>query len=611
MAEFVQEHSVTFTDLLQGSFKLSGKLPNTMALLRATYARWRHFSFTLPGLLEESAQRFPTRPAIKWEGGVVYYSELNAQANRFARVLQKAGVGMHDVVAVMMHNRPELLAMVAAAAKLGACAAMINTGQRNEVLTHSFTVVGAKHYVIGGECMEPFQEIAHTLTGEHFFLLPDPLEKNPVEPTDERFMDLQQASMWCSIDNLQPEHAIDNKEPCFHIFTSGTTGLPKASKMSHDRWCKASLIGALLLDLTPEDTVYAPLPLYHNQALTIAWASAVGTGAALGIRRKFSTSQFWQDCRRFDAKVIIYVGEIARYLVNQAQNTAERQHRVRKALGLGLRPEIWDLFKERFGIEDIYEMYSASELNLAFINIFNLDRTVGFSPLPVTWKIVRWDAQQQEPARSDKGWLLPAQVGEPGLLISKVNWISGFDGYTDPEATERKLIRNAFKKGDAWINSGDLMRHIGYGHLQFVDRIGDTFRWRSENVSTRQVEQAVGSFSQVAEACVYGVEIPQVPGRAGMAAIVLREEPQALQLASFLQHLKQKLPGYAIPVFLRITKELSTTGTFKHRKTELCKEGFNPSEIEDPLYILLPRSEGYQTVSQTVYQQLLSGQHPF
>jgi citronellyl-CoA synthetase len=397
-------------------------------------------------------------------------------------------------------------------------------------------------------------------------------------------------------------------DACFYIFTSGTTGLPKASILSHERWLKAATgFGEACLDLGPGDTVYAPLPLYHNLGLTIAWGSALYTGAAVAIRRKFSASAFWDDCRRHRATAFVYIGEIPRYLLNQPPGARDRQHTVRRILGVGLRPELWQQMKSRFGIDEIYEIYAASEMNVSFLNLLNLDQTVGFCPM--RWAIVAFDVERGEPVRNARGRLVRVRKGEVGLLLTKVTPRYRFEGYTDAGASARKLLHGVFRKRDVWFDTGDLMRDIGFGHLQFVDRVGDTFRWKSENVSTTEVEQVISAIAGVAECAVYGVEVPGMPGRAGMATLVpapggdgLRLDPEPVRA-----RLDAALPGYAVPVFLRIADSLTTTGTFKHRKAALRDQGYDPARVRDPLFVRLPDRAAYVPLTPEIHDRIHQG----
>ncbi|MCA9774611.1 MAG: AMP-binding protein [Myxococcales bacterium] len=291
-------------------------------------------------------------------------------------------------------------------------------------------------------------------------------------------------------------------------------------------------------------------------------------------------------------------------MLNRPASPSERDHRVRRVMGVGLRPELWDIFQERFGLRTIYEMYGATEMNLVWTNVMNLPRTCGRSLYP--FAVVRFDVELGEPARGADGRMIRVRKGEVGLCISQVTEQFRFIGYTDREATERKLLRDVFAPGDVWVNSGDLVRDQGFRHVQFIDRVGDTFRWKSENVSTTEVERVLNAHPAVAESTVYGVEVPDHPGRAGMAAVV-PADGRNLDLDGLLAHLSRELPDYAVPVFLRIVATLETTGTFKNRKVTLQAEGFDPAKIADPLYARRHGGDRYEALTAPFADEIRAG----
>jgi fatty-acyl-CoA synthase len=377
----------------------------------------------------------------------------------------------------------------------------------------------------------------------------------------------------------------------FFIFTSGTTGMPKASTMSHLRWLKSMTgLGGLGVRLKPSDTLYCCLPLYHNNALTVSLSSVLGAGATLALGRKFSASRFWDEIAQTKSTAFCYIGELCRFLLLQPEREAEKGNAVRVVVGNGLRPEIWDEFKRRFGVKRVAEFYGASECNLAFVNALNLDRTAGTCPLP--FAVVAYDEETEQPSRGEDGKLRRVRSGEAGLLITKITNRAPFDGYTDPEATERKLLRDVFKSGDSWFNTGDLVIKQGFNHVAFADRLGDTFRWKGENVATTEVEAAVSDHADVEQAVVYGVAVPGADGKAGMAAVKLAPGAQ-FDGASLAAHVVKQLPPYAVPLFVRITDEIEQTSTFKSRKVDLRKQGYDPEQVDEPLYVLAGADEGY------------------
>lgn len=539
---------------------------------------------SIGALLEEQAAETPQAIAVQYLEQRYSYKEFNQEANRIAHYLASTGVGSGDAVAVLMENRPEVLMAVAGIVKLGAVASMINTSQRGDVLVHSLTLVKPKKIIVGDELVAALEEVLPSLeSGFASQCLFQRDETDRKAPND--MVDLDNALRSQPTHNPPTTGQVLLGQPAYYIFTSGTTGLPKASVMSHLRWMRAMFgMGQAAMFMQPDDVFYCPLPLYHNNALTLAWGSALGAGASLALARKFSASGFWDDVRHHNATTFCYIGELCRYLLAQPEKPSDKEHFVRACMGNGLRPEIWDEFRDRFGISHINEFYGASEGNLAFTNAFNLERTAGFCPL--SFSVVKYDIDADEPVRNKRGRMIKVKRGEAGLLITEVTERMSFDGYTDQSASDSKLMRDVFKKGDCYFNTGDMVRHQGFKHIAFVDRLGDTFRWKGENVATTEVEGAIGKWAQVETAAVYGVEVPGADGRAGMAAITANCALEKFDLTGFFAHLNEQLPVYAVPLYIRFREAQELTGTFKLRKVELKKEGFDPVACGEPVYQL-------------------------
>ncbi|WP_280271730.1 long-chain-acyl-CoA synthetase [Nocardia wallacei] len=538
---------------------------------------------------QRAARRNPLRPFIRFEGREYSYLDANAEVNRYASVLAERGVQRGDVVGVLMTNRPETLFVVLATVKLGATVGLLNHNQREQVLAHSFGLLDSAVNVIGEECREALDSLP--------------------EPPDNLLYTEELAELARSADATDPPVCADirAREKAFLIFTSGTTGLPKASVMTHLRWTKSMAgLGGLGIRLRGDDTMYCCLPLYHNNALTVALGAVLGARATFAIGRKFSASAFWSEVIANRATAFIYIGELCRYLLNQPEKPAEREHALRLAVGNGLRPELWDEFRDRFRIKRIVEFYASSEGNTAFINAFGVDRTAGFGPLP--YAVVEFDDETGKAERFEDGRLRRVRPGGTGLLLSKVTSRSPFDGYTDPSATESKLVRDAFQDGDAWFDTGDLVRDQRWRHIAFADRLGDTFRWKGENVATTEVEGAFDGVAQLTQAVVYGVEVPGADGKAGMAAVTLRPGAE-LDGPALAAHLYERLPGYAVPLFVRVVDELETTSTFKSRKVELRKQGYTPDE-SSTLYVLSGRAEGYVPYYDGYADEVAGGRKP-
>jgi citronellyl-CoA synthetase len=356
--------------------------------------------------------------------------------------------------------------------------------------------------------------------------------------------------------------------------------------------------------MRPEDVVYCTLPLYHATGLCVCWGSAISGASGFAIRRKFSASQFWNDVRKYRATTLGYVGELCRYLVDQPPSLDDSQHRVTKMIGNGLRPGAWGEFKTRFGVNHICELYAASDGNIGFTNILNFDNTVGFSLM--SWELAAYDHDSGAPIRDAKGFMRKVAKGEQGLLLAKIDDKAPLDGYTDPQKTEKVVLHDVFEKGDRYFNTGDLLRNIGFGHAQFVDRLGDTYRWKGENVSTTEVENILLQHPNISEAVAYGVEIRNTNGRAGMAAITPAESLATLDFSELLAFAREQMPAYAVPLFLRVKVKMETTGTFKYQKTRLKDEAFDPGKTgDDPIYAWLPGTQTYVQVT----AQLLADIH--
>ncbi|WQB74048.1 long-chain-acyl-CoA synthetase [Prescottella equi] len=541
-------------------------------------------------VFQDLARRQPDRPFIRFDGASISYRQANERVNRYADVLVQQGVERGDVVGILMKNRPETLLLALAAVKLGAVAGMLNHNQRGEVLAHSLSLLDSRVLVVGEEC----DEAISSLSGA------------PHADTVLSAGKLDELAESADPSNPAVCEQIQAKERAFYIFTSGTTGMPKASLMSHFRWLKSmSGLGAMGVRLRRNDTLYCALPLYHNNALTVSLSSVLSSGATFAIARTFSASRFWDDAKRNGATAFVYIGEVCRYLLNQPERPSDRHNGIRLMVGNGLRPEIWTEFTERFGIDRVAEFYGASECNIAFVNALGVERTVGVCPLPHA--VVEYDQDTGRARRAQDGRLRRVRVGEVGLLLSKVTDRAPFDGYTDPEATESKLVRDAFKDGDCWFDTGDLVRDQGFMHVAFVDRLGDTFRWKGENVATTEVEGAMSAHPAIEQSVVYGVAVPGTDGKAGMAAVTLRDGHE-LDGARLAAHLFDRLPSYAVPLFVRVVDSLETTSTFKSRKVELREEAYS-SDVER-LYVLAGRRDGYRPAYDGYVREVADGTAP-
>lgn len=577
------------------------RLPNLIKNGLSTLTLFDNLPYSIGLILESNAKKFRDRPAILFENQVYTYGELNAWVNQLAHYFISVGVKRGDAVVLYLENSPDTLILTCALAKIGAVASLINAQQQGEVLLHSISIKHNGFFVIGASLAEPFEAIRAKIEAKKTTIFGVSEGDKTAFPKD--YSDLYSSAAAFPKENLAITQDIRTKEPFAYIFTSGTTGMPKASIQTHKRWLASmNWFGKINGDFTENDVIYVCIPFFHSNALIISWASAFSSGAALAIRRKFSVSAFWQDIKKYDATAFVYIGEICRYLLNAEKSDLDTTHRVTKIIGNGMRPDVWQEFKSRFNIPTIYEFYSASESNIVFTNTLNLDYTVGWSP--VTYAIIQYDIDSETPILDRKGKFQKVKTGEVGLMISKITTAYPFSGYVNAENNHSKVFTNVFDKGDQWFNTGDLMRDIGFKHTQFVDRVGDTFRWKGENVATAEVESIINQMEEVENCAVYGVAIPNCDGRAGMCTIVPKVRPEELDGNYFYRTLSAQLPTYALPLFIRFSSELETTATQKLKKATLKKQGI---ECKDVIWCKLPGQLSYTLLDEDTAQKIKAG----
>jgi fatty-acyl-CoA synthase len=560
------------------------------------------YEISIADFVEDRVAAAPHRLAILFEGRKLTNAELEAAANRVARWASAQGIGRGDVVGLLMENRPEYVITWLGLAKLGAVTALLNTNLRGNPLAHSLDVADAKHLIVGAELGD-----ALATAQEHAKSWPTVWGTGGPVP-GARDLDAELATRSPDPIDREVRRGLKASDKLFYIYTSGTTGLPKAANVSHLRACMMGGGAAGAQELGPEDRVYVTLPLYHSAGGVMAAGSALMSGGVMVLARKFSASRFWSDCRENEVTSFQYIGELCRYLLHTPEHPDEQHHRIRVCIGNGLRPEIWEQFQERFNIPKIIEFYGATEGNVALMNLDGKVGAIGRLPRLIRGAmgvaLIRYDVAKDEHVRGPNGFCIPCKPGEVGEAIGRITAVSRFEGYSNPEATEKKILRNVFKPGDAYFRTGDLMRLDADDYFYFVDRIGDTFRWKGENVSTNEVAEVLSVCPGVKEANVYGVAVPGQDGRAGMAALVVDERFDPMSLA---ERCARELPAYARPLFLRLLPQIEVTGTFKHRKVELVKEGFDPAVIANPLYFL-DGERGYVKLDPELHGRIVRGE---
>ena len=561
-------------DVTSGTRWLRWQLPRVMSLLQF----WDSAPMSIGATLAAQAKAIPERTFFLWEGRAYSYAEADRRVTQVAAALYQCGIRSGQHVGLLMDNHPDCLTALTALSRLGAIPALINPSARGAALSHALQVTQVRELIVHASS----RDLAETFGVTRLVIGGNP----SMTKLSDGEIDLE--SIRAELPSERPPNPGRAADLACLMFTSGTTGKPKAVKISNRRWLMAATAAAAGCDLTPNDTVYCCLPLHHGTGLLLAAGGALLGGCRLAIAPRFSTRGFWEDVRRTGTTVVFYVGELCRYLVSAPPSPLERSHAVRLFVGNGMRADVWRELLRRFGQVSVLEFYAATEGNAVMTNLTGEKiGSVGRVPMAlVRTQVVKYDPETESYPRTFDGFLIPAEVDQPGMLlveIQKQNPLSRFDGYTDPSATEAKILRSVLRKGDAWFCTGDLMREDADGDFWFVDRVGDTFRWKGENVSTEQVAAVLAELPFVAMCTVYGVRIPGQEGRSGMAALKLREG-QSFDGEALFATTEQHLIEAARPRFIRIVDELQTTETLKIVKQPLLADGINLSRT-GPLYV--------------------------
>jgi fatty-acyl-CoA synthase len=592
--------------------KLKARIERDVRYLRnalRTLGRVKPITADSPNLacddLETAVDKWPTSRAITFEGKTLSYAGFDALANRYAHWAKAQGLMRGQTVAIFLPNRLEYVPLWYGLTKVGVIGALVNNNLAGQALAHCLNISEAVHCVVDEETSAAFNAVKEELAR--------PVKQWTLGQVRAGQHDLPQALKSCS--PLRPDRASSRggmtaKDTALYIFTSGTTGLPKAAKMTHMRVQLYMSGFAGSTGSLPSDRIYITLPLYHATGGLCAVGAALLNGGSIALRKKFSASQFWDDIVGEDCTMFVYIGELCRYLINQPEYPLERKHRLREAFGNGLRPDVWDEMQPRFQIPFILEFYGATEGNVSMFNFDGQPGAIGRVPRWLKWRfnarLVRFDLEKEEPIRGPDGLCQECKPGEVGECIGSIGTDvrTAYTGYADKAATEKKVLHDVFKKGDRWFRTGDLMRQDEEGYFYFVDRIGDTFRWKGENVSTSEVAERLAHVPGVEEVNVYGVPVGRLDGKAGMASLVVNSEFQIDQLADFVD---RELPVYARPIFVRLQPQIETTGTFKYRKMDLVADGFDPARVKDPLYFRDPGKKAYAKVTKANHPKIVEG----
>ena len=588
----------------------SGKPSPLKAWLRAlelTAPIERNPSRIFPVVVQELADRFGPALALAGDDERMNFRELAEQSNRYARWALGQGITTGDVVCLLMPNCPQYVSIWVGITSIGGIVSLLNANLTGDSLAHAINIVSPKHIIAAAELADAVAGVQNQLTSKvtAWVYGGDVHGFSRIDHAIAR-----EAGTDLSDLDFRPPSIADR---ALYIYTSGTTGLPKAANVSHFRLMQWSYWFAGLMDTQPTDRMFNCLPMYHSVGGIVAIGSVLVNGGSVAIRPRFSASRFWDEIAEWDCTLFQYIGELCRYLVNAQAHPREAEHHLRLCCGNGLRADVWPEFKRRFRIPQILEFYASTEGNVSLYNCEGRPGAIGRVPSFLAHRtnlaLVKYDFEVDAPLRNDEGLCVRCQPGEIGEAIGKIfddgsNQAGRFEGYADREASERKILRGVFAFGDAWFRTGDLMRRDDKGYYFFVDRVGDTFRWKGENVSTAEVATKMSACPGVLEAIVYGVTIPGTEGRAGMAAIVPSE---VFSLDAFHKYLNESLPEYALPLFLRLRDRIETTATFKSIAHELKHDGYNPSAISDRIFFNDRLRQAFVKLDAVLYESIQGG----
>jgi acyl-CoA synthetase (AMP-forming)/AMP-acid ligase II len=551
--------------------------------------------------VEQLAEEKPNDIALYFQDQSWTWQALNEESNKIAHHFLNLGLKPGESIALMMENSPEYLFITTGINKIQGISALTNFNQKRQALTHSFNTAEPKWIIVDGNCLPSFNDVVKNLPlkNDQIFIV------NNSKDIPHDFLSLPDELRGESKNNPKTTFNSILRETALYIYTSGTTGLPKAVIMQNYRLFTQSSVFSSLAQLTPDDIIYIPTPLYHNVGFGCSWPATLALGAKVVLRNRFSASEFWKDIQKYQATFFMYVGEIPRYLLNQPPSEYEKNHTLKKILGLGLRKEIWEQFKSRFEIEHIYEIYGSTEGHRPLFNADEVPGMIGRNNMG-GFALAKVDPETGEFYKNEKGFCIKCKSGDIGMGLLKLKDSSFFTGYKNKEKTQEKMIHNVFRKNDTFFNTGDMLKLHDDLWISFVDRFGDTFRWKSENVSTLEVESILNSFPAIHMAAVYGVAIPNTEGKAGMAAIKL-DPALKFDVGEFSRFVVDVFPGYSIPMFIRIRDDLETAGPYKIKKVDLRKEAYDVSIIQDPLNFWDSSSRKYVPLTDSLYHELMDG----
>ncbi|CAI9717375.1 long-chain fatty acid transport protein 6-like [Octopus vulgaris] len=565
-------------------------------------------------VFDKTLSLYPNKTMLIFEGKHYTYDYVNKMASRVGNYMLSCGMKQGDVVAIYLTNSPQFIWTILGLIRVGLIPSLLNFNVQGQGLVHCIKVCEPVCIIADSDpnMQRNLQHVYPELNNIPVYIIQTyDIFYPPLEISWTDFDDILAKSSDAQIDPAIA-NSIGSLKCAMYIYTSGTTGLPKPCILTHVK-CRMICVLAGLLQITHHDIVYNTLPFYHTSGLLLGMFLNIYAGTTTVVKRKFSASTFWDDIEKYNATVVLYIGELCRFVLAQHNKNKKISHKVRLMYGNGLGIDIWETFQKTFRIPNIYELYGATEGNCFLINFHNRCGAVGrLSPLlnrlnPAKMFLVKYDLDACQPLRNSEGRCIPVEIGEAGLLLGKVVPEHDIPLYKGKkEMSDAKFVFNVMEEGDKYFNTGDLLYSDNDYFLYFKDRIGDTFRWKGENISTLDVANVIRSLDFIEDANVYGVKVPGHGGRAGMASLKLYDGINMTneRFRKIYDYCKRNLISHAVPLFLRIQDNMELSGTFKQQKKKLQEEGFDPSVVTDSLYYIDHSMQTYLPLTENMFKNI-------